>query len=383
MTYSSCLNLKLTQVVILSRHNIRAPISDELQKISPKQWPQWSPKVGELTRKGAVLEGYMGKYFAQWLKKEGIFNKTSPNDENFYAYTNNNQRTKVSAQSFIGNAFPNSNVKLYHAKKNDIDTNFLPIIRNTSDAFKVIARKEMLEKLTELRLESSFSVLQDILDFENSDMCKKITKCDLVHDVSTIANISAGRAPEITGPLHMGTLAVDSFLMSYYEGFPLKYVAWGKIKEEDQWDKLTSIVKAYNNIRFNTTSIANDIAKPLIMLMREKLKEGIQVTFLMGHDANLMTIGRVLGLKHYVLPKQHEIIPIGGKIVFQKWRDEKSSRDLLKINYVYQSSEQLRMASELDLNKPPQSVTLELKKCPIDQHGYALWDDFIGLLDSF
>lgn len=49
-----------------------------------------------------------------------------------------------------------------------------------------------------------------------------------------------------------------------------------------------------------------------------------------------------------------ERTPIGGKLLFQRWHDSAGNRDLMKIEYVYQSTEQLRNADALTLQAPPQ-----------------------------
>lgn len=54
---------QLEQVVLLSRHNLRAPVvaSGALANATPERWPGWDVGAGELTTKGGVLEAYMGR----------------------------------------------------------------------------------------------------------------------------------------------------------------------------------------------------------------------------------------------------------------------------------------------------------------------------------
>ena len=86
--------------------------------------------------------------------------------------------------------------------------------------------------------------------------------------------------------------------------------------------------------------------------------------------------------KPYQLHDQNERTPIGGKIVFQRWHDSKTNRDLMKIEYVYQSAEQLRNADALTLQAPAQRVTLELSGCPIDTNGFCPMDKFDSVLNE-
>lgn len=60
----------LEQVLIMSRHNLRAPLANNgsvLEQSTPRAWPQWDVPGGQLTTKGGVLEVYMGHYMREWL----------------------------------------------------------------------------------------------------------------------------------------------------------------------------------------------------------------------------------------------------------------------------------------------------------------------------
>ena len=58
----------LDEMVILSRHNIRSPISGPgsvLSRITPHEWFQWTSAPGELSLKGGALEAEMGQFFRE------------------------------------------------------------------------------------------------------------------------------------------------------------------------------------------------------------------------------------------------------------------------------------------------------------------------------
>lgn len=65
---------QLQQVLMMSRHNLRAPLANNgsvLEQSTPKQWPEWDVPGGQLTTKGGVLEIYMGHYMREWLAEQG------------------------------------------------------------------------------------------------------------------------------------------------------------------------------------------------------------------------------------------------------------------------------------------------------------------------
>lgn len=64
---------QLQQVLIMSRHNLRAPLANNgsvLEQSTPKS--RLSGCLGgQLTTKGGVLEVYMGHYMREWLAQRG------------------------------------------------------------------------------------------------------------------------------------------------------------------------------------------------------------------------------------------------------------------------------------------------------------------------
>ena len=84
-------NYKLKEVVILSRHNIRAPLSSNgsvNQIATPHEWFKWTGKSSELSLKGGVLETKMGQYFRKWLEDEELIPENyipTENETRFYA----------------------------------------------------------------------------------------------------------------------------------------------------------------------------------------------------------------------------------------------------------------------------------------------------------
>ncbi len=82
---------KLKEAVVLSRHNIRSPLSGHgsaLGDMTPHEWTKWTAAPSELTKRGGTCETMMGQFFGDWLVDEGLFpaNYTPTIDEvNIYA----------------------------------------------------------------------------------------------------------------------------------------------------------------------------------------------------------------------------------------------------------------------------------------------------------
>ncbi|XP_026734794.1 uncharacterized protein LOC113498848 [Trichoplusia ni] len=370
-------SLKLDQVLILSRHNVRTPLTDSLEKYTPKPWPKWNESAGILTQKGALLEGIMGKYISEWLDNEDLI-EGCPEQKEVLIYANTKSRTIATAQAFVDSAFQNCNVTVRHLEDLTVfDPVFLPIVHNNSEIFSNQIGEEMRAKIKDLNLTESYSELAKILKIEEADICKSLYLCDL-NIAQTEVVLEVGEEPNVSGPLFIGNAIVDAFIMSYYEGMPLEDVAWGQIQTPEQWELLAKISKENQNVRFNLTLGSKDIAGPLIKYMYNIFEDkSPKFTMLVGHDSNLNSVIRALEFKPFKLSEQFEPYPIGGKLMFQKWVD--STNEYLKIEYLYPSTSQLRNAEILSLSHPPKKVLLELKDCKTDSNGFCLFSDFMKL----
>ncbi|EOZ6871063.1 histidine-type phosphatase [Escherichia coli] len=149
---------------------------------------------------------------------------------------------------------------------------------------------------------------------------------------------------------------------------------------------LSKLKNGYQDSLFTSPEVARNVAKPLVSYIDKALvtdrTSAPKITVLVGHDSNIASLLTALDFKPYQLHDQNERTPIGGKIVFQRWHDSKANRDLMKIEYVYQSAEQLRNADALTLQAPAQRVTLELSGCPIDANGFCPMDKFDSVLNE-
>ena len=333
---------QLQQVLMMSRHNLRAPLANNgsvLEQSTPKQWPEWDVPGGQLTTKGGVLEIYMGHYMREWLAEQGMVKSGEcPAPDTVY--------TAVFSQQAV---------------------------------------QAMEKERSKMQLNDSYQLLEQMTDYKDSPSCKEKQQCSLT-DAKDTFSAKYQQEPGVSGPLKVGNSLVDAFTLQYYEGFPMDKVAWGEIKSDLQWKVLSKLKNGYQDSLFTSPEVAQNVAKPLVKyidnaLVTERAKAP-KITVLVGHDSNIASLLTALDFKPYQLHDQNERTPIGGKIVFQRWHDSNANHDLMKIEYVYQSSLQLRNADVLTLKSPAQRVTLELKGCPIDADGFCPIDKFDSVLNE-
>ncbi|WP_448309997.1 bifunctional glucose-1-phosphatase/inositol phosphatase [Pantoea sp. PGP6] len=384
-------DMQLQQVLMLSRHNLRAPLADNgsvLEQSTKKSWPQWDVPGGQLTTKGGVLEIYMGNYTRQWLAQQGLVqNGSCPDSNNVFVYANSLQRTVATAQFFVNGAFPGCDVAVTHQDAmGTMDPIFNPVITDGSEAFNKQALADMAAANEKLALKPAFQRLEKIVDYKSSPACNNKKQCDLSSGQNSFS-AENGKEPNVSGPLKVGNSLMDAFTLQYYEGFPLDQVAWGQIKTPEQWKELSAIKNGYQDTLFTSPTIAREVAAPLVDYIRSQLVDqdkanAPKVTLMVGHDSNIASLLSALQVKPYELPDTYEKTPIGGQVVFERWHDAKNDKDLLKVEYVYQTADQLRDADVLSLKNPPKRVTLQLTGCQTDANGYCSWDQFSQALNS-
>ena len=388
-------NYILEQVVVFSRHGLRAPLASPtstLGKITPNQWPQWDTPASYLTTRGGVLESYFGHYFNEWLVDNKLLTEnTCPSENEVYIYTNSLQRTIATGQYFTVGAFPGCIVPIIHKEKlGTMDPVFFPVISDDNPEFKQAAITSInqtahakgIEGLNQ-KLNNTYQDLSNIINYTQSTNCLADKQCDFT-DLPTKIIIEKGKEPGITGPLRTGTSIADAFILQYYEGAPLQDIAWGKIKNNKQFEQLVAIKEYYNTILFGSPVIAKQVAANLINYINQTFSEKnhTKFTFLVGHDSNVASLFSALKIKSYTLPDQFETTPIGGKIVFQKWRDNHSGEALMKIEYFYQSTDQIRNLTQLNRNNPPYKVTLAMENCPTNTMGFCSFSTFKQIIGN-
>lgn len=175
---------QLQQVLMMSRHNLRAPLANNgsvLEQSTPNQWPEWDVPGGQLTTKGGVLEIYMGHYMREWLAELGMVTSGEcPTPDTVYTYANSLQRTVATAQFFITGAFPGCDIPVHHQEKmGTMDPTFNPVITDDSAAFSQKAVQAMEKERSQMQLDNSYQLLAQMTDYKDSPSCKDKQQCSL------------------------------------------------------------------------------------------------------------------------------------------------------------------------------------------------------------
>lgn len=384
----------LKEVVILSRHNIHSPLSDNgsaLGKLTPHRWTNWSAASSELTLRGGVLETMMGQFFRKWLVSEGLFTENYvPNADEVNFYANSMQRTIATAQYFSSGFMPVANVAVRHRyAPSKMDPVFFPRLTKVSEAFcsdamnqiAAMGGKKGIRGINE-GLEDSYRIIADVLDLKDSPACKSGETCAF-DDYDTQIILKKGEEPAMKGSLKLANSASDAFILQYYEEADAQKAAFGHDISISDWEKIARIKDVYGDVLFTAPVVAYNVAHPLLVYMNDELNsDGRKFTFLCGHDSNIASVNAALEVEDYELPSSIEKkTPIGSKLVFEKWID-KSGNEFVAINLVYQTTEQLRNIEMLDLDHSPMVYQLQLKGLKLNADGLYSFEDVNGRFEK-
>lgn len=378
---------KLKEVVILSRHNIRSPLSTNgsaLSKMTPHKWTNWSSAASELTLRGGVLETEMGQFFRKWTIETGLFKDNYvPTIDEVNVYANSMQRCIATAQYFSGGFMPVANLRVNHRYvPSKMDPIFFPRLTKSTEAFRTEAMKQInamggKEGLVGINksLKESYDLIAKVLDMKQSEYYKKGEIKDFVNNDTQIT-LELNQEPGMKGSLKNANSASDAFILQYYEEPDGMKAAFGHKLTTEDWTKIAKIKDVYGDVLFTAPIVAVNVAHPLLQYMYDELNDkDRKFTFLCGHDSNIASVDAALGVEEYSLPNSIEKkTPIGSKLVLEKWVDA-AGKAYIAVNLVYQSTDQLKQMSLLDLQHAPQVFSLKLKGLNQNTDGLYTFED--------
>lgn len=377
----------LKEAVILSRHNIRAPLSTKgslLEKVTTHPWFEWTAGASELTTRGGALENQFGLYFRKWLVDAGLFKENAnPTTNEVNVYANSMQRCIATANYFKTALFPVGDVKVNHRfVPSKMDPVFFPRLTKTSKSFKAQALKEIaamggkkgIVGINE-DLKECYEITAKVLDLKNSPACKQDNLCAF-DNYNTQIILEKGDEPRMKGSLKDANTCSDALILQYYEEPDAKKAAFGHNITLTDWTKIAKIKDVYGDVLFAAPTVAVNVAHPLLVYMYDELSDkDRKLSFLCGHDSNIASVTAALEVEPYDLPNSIEKkTPIGCKLVFEKF-EGKDGQMYCDINLTYQSTEQLRNIAMLGLNNPPQIFPISLKGLQKNADGLYLLND--------
>ncbi|MBQ9057849.1 MAG: histidine-type phosphatase [Atopobiaceae bacterium] len=385
--YSPGDSYTLEQVVILSRHNIRAPLSttgSALDMATPHTWIDWTSEASELSMRGGALETMSGEYVRKWLEHEQLIPENyQPEEGAVRFYANSKQRTIATAQYFSSGMLPVANVDIEtHVDYDTMDPVFTPATTFLSDSYTEAA----LEQIGTLGgasgmgsvaadLADSYKLIEDVVDYTESDSYKSgdLTNLDTT---DTQVSFALNEEPSMSGSLKTACQLSDALVLQYYESENATEAAFGHELSQEQWKLIAKPKDVYGDLLFTAPLVAANVAHPLLVEIGNELDtDGRVFTFLCGHDSNVGSVLAALGVEEYELPEAVEMrTPIGCKLVFERWANADGEK-FGRVRLLYQSVNQLREGTMLSGTESPMSAELSFEGLEKNTDGLYAYND--------
>ena len=350
----------LDQVTVLSRHNIRSPLSgsgSQLDSLTPHEWFHWSSEASQLSVRGGTLETMIGQYFRKWMETEGLFpSNYIPEEGAVRVYANSKQRTLATAEFFSAGLLPVADMDIEsHMDFDQMDPVFTPQLTFCSDAYVTDAKAQIMEQFSGKihDLADNYKLLMEVTDMKDSPAWKDGSVSELnTEDTEIILENNA--EPGMSGSLKTACSVSDALVLQYYEEPDPGKAAFGHKLSGEEWDAISEIKDVYGDVLFTAPLVAANAAHPLLQEIQSELTtDGRRFTFLCGHDSNIGSVLASLGVEEYQLPDTIEKkTPIGCKLVFSRWHDGQG-QSFFSVDLIYQTTDQLRNLTLLDMEHPP------------------------------
>ena len=352
---------ELKEVVVMSRHNIRSPLTSggaAYKRVTPYEWFKWTSPSSQLSLRGGVNETAMGQFFRQWVVSEGLLpDNYRPKEEEVLFYANSRQRTFSTAKYFSAGFLPFANVEITHKLAEDkMDPVFKPQFTKMNDKY----RQQVLDEI-EARykggpqawmqsVQPTLTLMEQIIDMAHSPAALEGDTLHFWYN-DTQFKIEKDDEPRMTGGYTLANSVADALVLQCYENESM--TAFGHELSTEQWRDICKVKEVYDALLFTTHAAAINIAYPLVSRIREELnRNDRKFMFLCGHDSNLASIGAALRLNYPKTENALEVhTPIGSKLVFEKWSD--GNETYVAINLVYASVSQLQNRTLLSFDVPP------------------------------
>ena len=373
---------ELKEVVVMSRHNIRSPLTSggaAYMRVTPYEWFKWTSPSSQLSLRGGVNETAMGQFFRKWVVDEGLLpDNYRPEGEEVLFYANSRQRTFATAKYFSAGFLPFANVEITHKLAEDkMDPVFTAQFTKMNDTY----RQQVLSEIMALnggpqawmqRVQPTLTLMEQVLDMAHSPAALQGDTTHFRYDDIQF-KLEKGSEPKMTGGYTLANSVADALVLQCYESESM--TAFGHELSTEQWRDICKVKAVYDGLLFTTHAAAVNLAYPLVSRIREELnRTDRKFMFLCGHDSNLASISAAL---RFNFPETKDAFenrtPIGSKLVFEKWSD--GSDTFVAINLVYASVDQLQNRTLLSTDVPPMVLPVTVEGLSANEDGlYRLTD---------
>jgi 4-phytase / acid phosphatase len=389
---------ELRLVVMVSRHGVRSPTgkTDQLNQYALEPWPAWSVPPGYLTAHGAHLMTLMGAYDREQLAAQGLIAPGGCGDAGqIKIVADSDQRTRETGKALAAGLAPGCGQAVSALAEGTADPLFHSLEAGAGHADKLLATAAVSGRIgaNALGLTEAYRPQLEALEAVLRS-CKPGTTCPKAGTAAphSIFEISSSIAPgkgdhlvELRTPLGVASTMAENLLLEYCEGMEAANVGWGRVDIE-KLRELLQLHTANEDITQRTSYIARAQSSNLLTHILESMEQeagghpvtgaltrpGDRLLILVGHDTNLANIAGALGLS-WLIDGRRDDTPPGSALVFELWKRRGTGEYSVRTFYVAQTLDQMRNATPLSIESPPERVPVFVPGC--GQADAKLWPD--------
>jgi 4-phytase/acid phosphatase len=179
----------------------------------------------------------------------------------------------------------------------------------------------------------------------------------------------------------------ENLLLEYTEGMPAAEVGWGRV-DIHKLRELLQLHTASEDITGRTGYIARAQSSNLLLHILQSMRQAVaaqpvagalgkpgdRLLILVGHDTNLANIGGALGVD-WLIDGRRDDTPPGGALVFELWKSRSANEYSVRTFFQAQTLDQMRNATTLSLQVPPERVPVFVPGCSKDDFSCG-WEAF-------
>jgi 4-phytase/acid phosphatase len=341
-----------------------------------------------------------GAYDRMKLARDGLLAPAGCEDAAHVTFhADSDQRTRETGRALAAGLFPGCTIPVQALPEGVEDPLFHSIragVGQPDAALAVAALSGRIggnpDNITEA-YRAQIAALDKILATCGTPVARETERSSLLEIPAKLAPGKNDHLAELRGPLGTASTLTENILLEYTEGMDASSVGWGCV-DAVKLRSLIDLHTAASDLAQRTNAIARMQASNLLDHIRISLEQSVtgkaisgalnppgdHALFVIGHDTNLSNIACLLNLT-WILDSRRDDTPPGGTLIFELWKTRATENYFVQTYFSAQTLEQMRSASNLTLNQPPQRVRLFLPGCSeVDLS--CSWPSFAKTLDQ-